>query len=254
MNAETLAKMEELLELAKQIRDPKASIDLYEQFAVQYGALEDVIDVLFPPRKVELKYSGGTSSVYKNHIEAGFVAGHPSYQWEGYRELLKVIGKLRERVSNPASSRDERSITATVASLRRFRECTQYLTTPPENERAVQDIIWIMLRSQFDRLEREEVLPRFGLKAYRPDFGIPDLYLLIEIKFVSASTQLGDLQDQLLADLRGYIGQSSSYSSVVLFIYDHAHKLRDPHRFVEHMRQLREVSDVIIVPGIAPAG
>ena len=243
--------MDQLLKLAREIQDGKYRASATDDFASIYGELEDVIDALMPPNPVEIRFINGTGLVYKNQIDAGFVAGRVEYQSGGYQELLKVAGKLRQRIANPSISRDERSITTTLASLRRFRECTQYLAQPPANERDVQDIIWIMLRAQFDRVEREETLPRFGVKAYRPDFGVPDLRLLLEVKFIGSSTQVGNLQDQLLADLQGYIDGNPRYSSVILFVYDHAHKLRDPTKFEVDLRRIEEVADVIVIPGVA---
>ena len=58
------------------------------------------------------------------------------------------------------------------------------------SERGVQDIIWIMLRAQSDRVDRESTPPRFGTKNYRPDFGIPDLSTLIEVKFIGERTRI----------------------------------------------------------------
>ena len=51
------------------------------------------------------------------------------------------------------------------------------------NEKDVQHIIWLILRSYFDDLVDEETLPKFGHSSYKPDFGIPSLSLLIEIKY-----------------------------------------------------------------------
>jgi hypothetical protein len=40
------------------------------------------------------------------------------------------------------------------------------------------------LRSQLDRVDREDVLPRLGAKTYRRDFGLPDLGVFVEAKFI----------------------------------------------------------------------
>jgi len=42
---------------------------------------------------------------------------------------------------------------------------------PIVSEREIQDILWLVLRSYFDDLIDEEVMPKFGHKFYKPDFG-----------------------------------------------------------------------------------
>ena len=107
-----------------------------------------------------------------------------------------------------------------------------------------------MLRSHFDRLGKEETLPRFGVKSYRPDLGIPDLRVLIEAKFVGPRTDVSRIQEEVLADIPGYLSTTTSYDSVVIFIYDAAHKLLDPTKFVEDLRSVEGIIDVIVAPGV----
>ena len=134
--------------------------------------------------------------------------------------------------------------------LRRFRECCQFIATPPTSERQVQDIIWIMLRAQFDRVDREDTLPKFGLKSYRPDFGVPDLRTLVEVKFIGPKTNPAEVQEEVLGDVPGYLTANPSYAGLVVFLYDAAHKLLDARKFVEDLRSVEGILDVIVVPGI----
>ncbi|MGH9868167.1 MAG: hypothetical protein ACREAA_08400, partial [Candidatus Polarisedimenticolia bacterium] len=101
----------------------------------------------------------------------------------------------------------------------------------------------------FERVQREETLPRFGLKAYRPDFGIPEIQSLIEVKFIGESTNPGNIQEEILADVPGYLASASGYQCLVALIYDATHKLRDPRAFVEALKTVEGIVDVIIVPG-----
>ena len=137
-----------------------------------------------------------------------------------------------------------------IRTLVRFRECCQFISEKPRNELQVQDILWIMLRSQIDRLDREATLPRFGSKSYRPDFGVPELGIVIEVKFIGEKTRVASIQEQVLADIPGYMNDSGSYRGLVVFVYDAAHKLRDPRKFVEDIRSVKGIVDVIVVPGI----
>jgi hypothetical protein len=54
----------------------------------------------------------------------------------------------------------------------------------------------------------------------------------------------------LLADLPAYLAKATGYTGVLMVVYDAAHKLRDPRRFIEDLRQIEGVVDVIVVPGI----
>ncbi len=110
--------------------------------------------------------------------------------------------------------------------------------------------MWIMLRSRFDRLEREDTLPRFGVKQYRPDIGIPELALLVEVKFIGNATKPSDIQEEILADVPGYLQGQSKYDSIVVFVYDDAHKFRDDRKFIEDLSSVDGILDVIVIPGI----
>jgi hypothetical protein len=107
-----------------------------------------------------------------------------------------------------------------------------------------------MLRSQFDRLDREETLPKFGTQAYKPDFRVPDLVTLVEVKFIGDKTRVQDIQGEILADVPSYLREATGSSSLIVFVYDAAQKLRDARRFVEDLRQVTGIIDVIVIPGV----
>jgi hypothetical protein len=121
----------------------------------------------------------------------------------------------------------------------------------PATEADVQDVVWIMLRSHFDRVDREDTLPRFGSKNYRPDFGVPEFHTLIEVKFIGEKTQVGRIQEEILADIPGYLADQARYTGLVIFIYDAAHKLRDPRKIIDDLRSVDGVIDVLVIPGLS---
>jgi hypothetical protein len=106
-----------------------------------------------------------------------------------------------------------------------------------------------MLRSQLDRLDREETLAKFGAQAYKPDFGVPDLATLVEVKFIGEKTWVQDIQGEILADVPGYLREATGYISLIVFVYDAAQKLRDARRFVEDLRKVPGIIDVIVIRG-----
>ena len=222
---------------------------LHSQILETYGEVEDLVEQFAGRHNVQVSSHGKVSN-YPNYIEAGYLSGSTIYVHEGYTELVKLIGKVRQRINEPSAALEERSVSTAIAALHRFRECCQYVKDPPRDERAVQDLVWVILRSHFDRVDREETLPKLGLKAYRPDFGVPELRLLVEVKYVGEKTNLSSIQDEILADLPAYLGEHTTYAALVVLVYDAAHKLRDPRRFVDDLRKIDGIQDVVVVPGI----
>lgn len=225
--------------------------ELHQQICNKYGEVEDIIEQFLGRSEIRVKWHGCEDPlIYPNYIEAGYLSGRSMYQHQGYTQLLKVIGKLKQRLEGPNVVRDEQSLSGVVRVLNRFRECCQYLTSTPSNEGDVQDIIWIMLRSHFDRVDREETLPKFGVKGYKPDFGIPELYTLVEVKFIGEKSNISSIQEEIIADIPPYLSKPSLYRGLIIFVYDAAHKLLDDRRFKDDIRTIDGVVDVIVVPGI----
>ena len=241
--------VDRVLEIGHGSADDGRSV--HESLCLLYGELAEVFEQVVGVRKIPVPPNGSGAVSYPNYFEAAFMSGRTFYYGQGRNELLKIIGAMQRKIADLGNRPlDEPSISGVVSTLRRLRECCQYVRDVPRDERSVQDLVWIILRSQFDRLEREETLPRFGAKQYRPDFGIPDLHLLVEVKFIGVSTKTGDIQDEVLADVRGYLGEHTTFDSMVVLVYDHAHKLRDPVPFIEACRGVDGIVDVIVIPGI----
>ena len=248
-----LEKLELLREAMQKQMTSSPSQEDHENFCLLYGQLEETIHRFARNSKIEVPFLHGVKpSVYPNYIEAAFLSGRTFFKHEAQSQLLKIIGKVRQLADGPKPLPAPATVTNLMQTLRRVRECCQYLQAPPGNEREVQDILWIMLRSQDDRVDREDTLPRFGAKTYKPDFGIPDLQTLIEVKFVGEKTDVGSIQEEILSDVPGYLSEAARtrFTGIVELVYDHAHKLRDPRKFIEDLRKVDGILDVIVVPGI----
>lgn len=225
---------------------------LKDDIAILYGELEEVITRIAGIRKilVPATFSDTAASEYPNFIEAGFLSNRGEHAYQGYRQLLKIIGRVRQLAEDPSLPKSEPSISSLIDILYRFRECCKYINPPPSKEEDVQNILWTILRSHFERLERENTLPRFGAKAYRPDFGIPDLGILIEVKFLGNSTTAPKIQDEILADATGFLSEKSSYTGLIVFVYDASHQLLDPKPFVDDLKTIDQVTEVIVISGM----
>jgi len=252
---EALRELEELLRLVEkamredygQDKDPHT---LHRELCLRYGALEELITRFGGATEIQVVGRGGGRIHCKNYIEAGYMTGRTTYAYAGYCQLLKIIGKVRQLSEDPTIPHAPQSITEVARVLRRFRECCQYLSKKLEDEEDVKNVIWIMLRSHFDRVERENALQRFGVKNYKPDFGIPDLSVVIECKYIGDKAKPAAVQDAIQADVPGYLGAHSGYQHMIVFVYDAAHKLLDARRFIDDLRKLDGIQDVIVVPGI----
>lgn len=243
-----LEEMKQLMDLYYGTDRPFNQKD-FDRIAELYGMTEDLIRSVVGKQEIHVG-TLSAASIHPDYISAGWTSGYSHHQHAGRQRLVKVIGRVKALISDPGAPRIPSSLDQLIQALSRFRECCQYITTPPGNERAVQDIVWIMLRAQIDDLEREETLPRFGAKQYRPDFGIPSLRTLIEVKYLGESATAANLQEELLADIPGYVNESSGYLGIIILAYDAAHKLRDARKFIEHLEQREEIRKVLVIPGI----
>jgi hypothetical protein len=247
-----LDKLVRLRDQTRQVQDGTLTGDdarrAWEECGILYGELEEVVLRIAGVREIVSKEPG--SPIYRNYIEAMMLSSYRTYNSLGYFELLKVIGRVRQQANDPSLPLVAQSVTDVVRVLSRFRECCQYVSQPPKDERAVQDIMWIMLRANFDRLVREDALPKFGAKGYKPDFGIPDIGVLIEAKFVGENTKVPDIQEEILADIPGYVQSNSAYTGVVELVYDQAQKLRDATKFIEDLSTVAGILNVQVIPGI----
>lgn len=222
----------------------------FENLCALYGEMEEVICRFAGISNIEVPgIVGSKPNIYPNFIEAALSTSH--YLPEGYTQLLKVIGRVRQAAADPHAPSAPPTVTALVQNLGRFRECCQYIEAPPRNEQEVRDILWIMLRSQYDRVDRETALPQFGGRPYRPDFGIPDLQTLVEVKFIGTKSDTAAIQKEILADVPAYLAEPSGFTCIIELVYDHARKLGDPRKFIDDLRKVDGIVEVIVVPGIS---
>lgn len=136
-------------------------------------------------------------------------------------------------------------------SLRRWRwdEASKKdpINWPIKNEREVQDIVWLILRSNFEDVIDEEYLPKFGHGASIPDFAIPSLGLLIEVKFVRKKGDFKKVEDEIKVDTVDYLTHNPTYNKIIVFIYDHSCSVQEHSITVRDLKKISGVEDVIIV-------
>lgn len=88
---------------------------------------------------------------------------------------------------------------------------------PPKNENDVHIRIEGILKCLFADLKHKPTLTK-SIKNFEPDTGIASIATLIEYKFLSRSSDVPTIADQILADTRGYV--SNDWKRFVYVIYE----------------------------------
>ena len=125
---------------------------------------------------------------------------------------------------------------------------------PINEEREVQDILWLILRSYFDDLIDEETLPKLGHSSYRPDFAIPSLGLLIEAKVAYKKDDFKKIEKAVMEDSVGYLINTRDYDKIIVFIYDKSVSIQEHNITKRALLKIKEIQDVIIAskPSMLP--
>lgn len=118
---------------------------------------------------------------------------------------------------------------------------------PINEEREVQDILWLVLRSYFDDLVDEETLPKVGHSSYKPDFAIPSLRLLIEAKATYSKADFKKVEKEIMVDTKGYLLNTKDYDKIIVFIYDKSASVQEHGTTRKDLKKMAEIEDIIIV-------
>lgn len=134
------------------------------------------------------------------------------------------------------------------AAMRRWRWDEDNLHNPIRwpirSEREVQDILW---RSVFDDVVDDETLPKVGHSTYRADFGLPRLGVLVEVKYARSGSDFKKIEKEVMEDSVAYLSSAGLYKEIVVFIYGESVSVQEHDMTAAVLRELDNVSDVIIV-------
>lgn len=137
------------------------------------------------------------------------------------------------------------------AAMKRWRYDSNKLKNairwPIVSEREIQDILYLVLRSYFDDLIDEEAMPKFGHKFHKPDFAIPSLRLLIEVKYAYKKDDFKNLEQEIIIDTKAYLTNTQDYDRILVFIYDESSSVQEHEITKRDLKKLEEIEDVIIV-------
>lgn len=158
--------------------------------------------------------------------------------------LLQVLGNALMQPTHVAAI-----LRNFQSAMRRWRWDTPELQKPIQwpitQEREVQDILWLILRSYFSDVVDEDTLPKLGHSTYRADFGISSVRLIIEVKFASSKDDFKKIEKEVQEDCIPYL-RDLRYDSLIVFIYDDSASVQEHETTRRALLQLPGMVDVVI--------
>jgi hypothetical protein len=135
-------------------------------------------------------------------------------------------------------------------AMKRWRwdgdELQKPIRWPVTQEREVQDILWLILRSYFPDVVDEDALPKLGHSTYKADFGIGSLKLIIEAKFATSKDDFKKIEKEVQEDCIPYL-RDLRYESLIVFIYDDSASVQEHDITRRALLEIPGVVDVVIV-------
>jgi hypothetical protein len=193
----------------------------YKQYMRKYNDLLDTAVAIEPIDAPVDRYNIDSVPGFANTIGMQ----QQSY-FEDVRANLSILRAYLQQRVNPKSERIAGIADFLEANLRRA------VLTRPEREKDVQDVIEQLLIGrglekglQYDR---ETGRVKISAKEVVPDFVLLQLATAIEAKLVKEQTRLGEVVDQINADIQAY---GKAYDVLVFVVYDIAGLIRDDSEF-----------------------
>ncbi|MEW8294039.1 MAG: hypothetical protein AB2715_05215 [Candidatus Thiodiazotropha sp.] len=239
---DTLDELKEILDLYNPIKF-KSSEDskrLRERIPQLYGAIEKKYREITGDLKVVVE-DKGNKNTYPNYFEAGYLSGRTFHSHQGYQELLKVIGRVRNEGGGDPKSESESyldklsAVEIVTVIIKRFHKVVRQLrvrycnrqSIEIEDEYDVQDLFHSLLRLYFDDIRAEEYTPSYAGSASRVDFLLKNEKLVIEIKKTRKGLGVKEVGDQLLIDAQRYQSHPDC-ERLICFVYDPECRIDNP--------------------------
>ena len=235
------------------IQNIRPSSTLYElafqEWAHRHQFLEtDLSQQEFHRIRQQILFQTATDLRFESASQAAFI-------WESVNSVLfHVLGDSSLQAKHVAGV-----LRNFEAAMKRWRwdgqELQKPIRWPITQEREVQDILWLILRSYFQDVVDEDALPKFGHSTYKADFGIGSLKLIVEVKFTSTKRDFKRIEKEIQEDCIPYL-RSFLYESLIVFIYDHSASVQEHDTTRKALLEIPEIVDVVIVsrPSQLPQG
>ena len=229
-----LEDFEELKGLCLKCTQGKYSEVDHDRLACLYGALEPIIEHVLGIEDIEVELSHGATSKCKNYIEAGFFTGRSMHTHVGYRQLLKVIGRVQqypEIITQATDSNSKKPLLNAIEIIEnlceRFHLVVRQLkarhdsreTLAVEDEYDVQDLLHSLLNLYFEDIRPEEWTPSYAGGCSRMDFLLKQEQIVIEVKKTRKALGAKEVGEQLIVDIAKYKTHPDC-RQLFCFVYD----------------------------------
>jgi hypothetical protein len=263
---DTLEELKETLDLYNPIKyeSTEESKRLREKIPQLYGAIEKKYRDITGNLKIVVE-DRGNKNFYPNYFEAGYLSGRTFHSHQGYQELLKVIGRVKNEVKNnlQSDSKSESNLIELAALdkvkliIKRFHLIARQLrarysgrpTIEIENEYDVQDLFHSLLRLYFDDVRAEEYTPSYAGSSSRVDFLLKQEKLVIEIKKTRKGLGAKEVGEQLIIDSQRYQSHPDC-GQLICFVYDPEGRVVNPRGIENDLT--KEINGVPVSVYIAP--
>lgn len=101
---------------------------------------------------------------------------------------------------------------------------------PPDDEKAVQDALEVILSAIGIQFTRDQDVATVGARVFKPDFVVPSENLAIEVKYTRGKVTESQVQEELAADISGYRTRWKRFLAVIYdcgIIHDPVRMRRD---------------------------
>jgi hypothetical protein len=141
-------------------------------------------------------------------------------------------------------------VSRVITALGSFNDCVRYLNTRRsggallslDNEAAVQDALYLMLRPWIVDLAPENPTERVANRLAIKDFVSPSNKLVIEAKYIRNATHGKSIVRELNDDIETY-RYNANCDDLIFFIYDPNGLIRDGAALERHLTSPRTYSD-----------
>lgn len=117
-----------------------------------------------------------------------------------------------------------------------------FRSTPPSNEKDVQDSVEDILNALGVVFTREKDIAPVGARAFKPDFVLESLHLAVEVKLAKKGHSASSIQEEIAADITAY---RTRWKHIIFVIYDLG-EISDPHLLRRENMRLFGVSVIVI--------
>ena len=178
---------------------------------------------------------------------------HPAAQ----EEVRPVSSSHIAAVVRPPSSHHDDSLEALRRICCRFHLVVRQLrlrrddrsTLEVEDEYDVQDLLYALLRLEFEDIATEDWYPRYAAGASRTDHLLQNGHIVIIAKKTRTGLTVRDLMDQIKIDFAHYSGRADC-RTVLCFVYDPEGRVGNPRRLESDLATICDTQalEVVIAP------